>query len=93
MLKRESFEIEDWRNPEQYKKLKIPAGQAIGLALSVLLVVVLLATAIFTHRSLKRQSTPWRPKQGSLDPNDLSRQNSGIVMGRSRSGPGAAPLI
>merc|ERR1711865_470449 len=33
-LRADTFDLTDWRNPEQYKKLKMPAGQAIGLALS-----------------------------------------------------------
>ena len=90
LLQPEQFDFKDWRNAEQYKKLKIPASQAVGLALSIIAVVAFIATAVVTQRALTRQSTPWKPKQ---DPNDLSRQNSGIVMGRSRSGPGAAPLI
>jgi hypothetical protein len=93
VLKREEFDFSDWKNPQQYKKLKMPASQAIGLALSILAVVALSATAIFTRRSLNRQSTPWRPKRGAMGSSSLSRQNSGIGMARSRSGPGAAPLI
>jgi hypothetical protein len=93
LLKRETFDFSDWRNADQYRKLQMPASQAIGLAFSILLVVTLFASAVSTHRSLRRQSTPWSPKHGSMDPNALSRQNSGIVMGRSRSGPGSAPLI
>jgi hypothetical protein len=92
LLKREQFDFEDWRNPDQYRKLKLPVGQAIGLAVSIILCVTLLAAAVYTKRSLTRQSTPWKPTR-SMDPNSLSRQNSGIVMGRSRSGPGSAPLI
>eukprot|EP00339_Tiarina_fusa_P008975 CAMPEP_0117014900 /NCGR_PEP_ID=MMETSP0472-20121206/12002_1 /TAXON_ID=693140 ORGANISM="Tiarina fusus, Strain LIS" /NCGR_SAMPLE_ID=MMETSP0472 /ASSEMBLY_ACC=CAM_ASM_000603 /LENGTH=797 /DNA_ID=CAMNT_0004718575 /DNA_START=76 /DNA_END=2469 /DNA_ORIENTATION=+ len=92
LLKREQFDFEDWRNPDQYRKLRLPASQAIGLAVSIILCVTLLAAAVFTKRSITRQSTPWKPKR-SLDPSSLSRQNSGIVMGRSRSGPGSAPLI
>lgn len=91
-LKNEEFDLNDWRNIEQYKKIRMPADQAIILALSVILVVALLAAAAVTNRQLTRRSTPWRPKPVA-DSADLSRQNSGIVMGRSRSGPGTAPLI
>ena len=92
VLKNTEFDINDWRNIEQYKKIRMPADQAIMLSLSVILVFALLAAAIVTNRQLQRRSTPWRPKRVD-DSTSLARQNSGIVMGRSRSGPGAAPLI
>jgi hypothetical protein len=96
-LRPESFDLADWRNPEQYKKVRMPAGQAVMLAISVLLVVALAALAFFTQRSLQRQSTPWRPKRSSLDSVDMERQPSGIAMERARSGPASsaknAPLI
>ncbi|KAL3914326.1 MAG: hypothetical protein SGARI_000179 [Bacillariaceae sp.] len=93
-LRPESFDLSDWRNPSQYKKIRMPAGQAVLLSLSVLAVVALAALAFFTQRSLKRQSTPWRPKRAEID---MERQASGIGMGRARSGPASsakdAPLI
>jgi hypothetical protein len=90
-----TFDFNDWKNPEQYRKVKLPASQAVGLALSVLLVVSLSATAIFMNRSLHRRDMPWRPRRfgRTLDPDSLSRKQSGITMGRSRSGPGNTPLI
>jgi hypothetical protein len=95
-LRPESFDLADWRNPEQYKKIRMPAGQAVMLSLSVLLVIALAALAFFTQRSLTRQSTPWRPKRASMEI-DMERQASGIVMGRARSGLSEsakdAPLI
>jgi hypothetical protein len=94
-LKPESFDLADWRNPEQYKKIRMPAGQAVMLSLSILLVVALAALALFTQRSLKRQSTPWRPKRASLE--KMERQASGIGIGRAQSGIATsnktAPLI
>ena len=91
MLKAEQFNFQDWRNPRQYKKLRMSVGQAVGLSISIILCIALLATAAFTNRALTRQSTPWKPKR--VPETALARQNSGIVMGRSRSGPGATPLI
>jgi hypothetical protein len=90
-----TFDFSDWKNPEQYRKVQLPASQAIGLALSVLLVVCLSATAIFMNRSLHRRDMPWRPRRfgRTLDNDSLSRKQSGITMGRSRSGPGSTPLI
>jgi hypothetical protein len=89
-LKPEQFDFNDWQNPQQYKKLKMPVDQALGLAASIILCVALLAAAAVTNRQLTRDSTPWKPSRQDIA---LARQNSGIVMGRSRSGPGAAPLI
>lgn len=97
LLKPETFDLSDWRNPSQYKKIKMPAGQAVGLSISVILVISLAALAFFTQRSLRRQSTPWRPKRLNVDSENQSsgvlRQSSGIVLGRSRSGAAGAPLI
>jgi len=48
------------------------------------------------HGMLARKNIPWLPTGKDIDeedPTELSRQHSGIVMGRSRSGPGTAPLI
>jgi len=95
-LRADSFDLSDWRNPEQYKKMKMPAGQAVGLALSILLVVALSALAFVTQRSLTRRSTPWKPKRLSKmdqDPSTTERENAGIYMGQSRSGPVDPPLI
>ena len=92
-----TFDFSDWKNPEQYRKVQLPAGQAIGLALSVLLVVCLSAVAIFMNRSLHRKDMPWRPRRFgrkvNMDTDEFSRKQSGITMGRSRSGPGNTPLI
>lgn len=62
-LKSDTFDFNDWRNPEQYKKMKMPASQAIGLALSILLTIALAAMAFVTQRSLTRKGTPWRPRR------------------------------
>lgn len=91
VLMADAFDFNDWRNPRQYKKLRMPPGQAIALAVSILVFMTAAATAIFTHRSLTRMSSPWRPKK--MDPEDFGRAPSGIGIARSRSGPGIAPLI
>ena len=90
LLQPEQFDFADWQNPHQYKKLRMPASQAVGLAFSIVLCVALFASAAVTQRQLTRPSTPWKPSREDVA---LARQNSGILMGRSRSGPGAAPLI
>lgn len=58
-LKADTFDFSDWKNPDQYKKVKMPAGQAIGLALSILLTISLAALAFITQRSLTRKGSPW----------------------------------
>ena len=92
-LKSETFDLSDWRNPDQYKKVQMPAGQAVGLALSVLLFIALAALAFVTQRTLTRRGTPWRPKR--FFKKGVDRQQSGIVMGRSTSGAAnpTPPLI
>lgn len=91
LLKPDSFDFAEWRNPQQYKKLKMPASQAIYLSLSIIVCIAAAATAIFTRRSLTRTASPWRPKR--MSPNEISGVPSGIGMTRSQSGPGNAPLI
>ena len=90
LLKPEQFDFKDWRNTEQYRKLKIPASQAVGLALSAILVCVLIAVVFYTRRSLSKAAKPWVLEPGK----DLeSRTNSGITMARTRSGAVNAPMI
>jgi hypothetical protein len=91
LLKPESFDFADWQNPQQYKKLRMPADQAVFLSLSIIAFIATAAAAVFTHRSMTRTSSPWRPKRMSSE--ELKRQPSGIGMARSRSGPTNAPLI
>ena len=60
--------------------------QIMGLCLSILAVIILFMWAGSLHRSLSKAG-PWKPRRGfrSSAPAaeaDLSRQNSGIVMGR-----------
>mmetsp|Transcript_26025 Transcript_26025/g.54501 ORF Transcript_26025/g.54501 Transcript_26025/m.54501 type:complete len:397 (-) Transcript_26025:150-1340(-) len=93
-LKADTFDFNDWKNPEQYKKMQMPAGQAVGLALSILLVIALAALAFVTQRSLTRGGSPWQPRRFFNKQKDIERQQSGIVMGRSQSGiPNNPPLI
>jgi len=91
LLKPETFNFADWRNPRQYKKLKMPASQAVFLSLSIIVFIASAAAAIFTHRSLTRTSSPWRPKR--MTPDELVRAQSGIGFARSQSGPSDSPLV
>lgn len=68
--------------------------QIFGLVASILLVCILAVWSMMLHKSLTKAG-PWRPRRGLRSPApvstnhagaaDLSRQNSGIVMGRSAS--------
>ena len=89
-----------WRNPANWaqeyniEKQAMSTGRKVALSLGGLAVVAMAAYACYLHGALARKNIPWRPrrKEGE-DPMDVVRQNSGIVMGRSRSGPANAPLI
>lgn len=92
LLKASAFDFSDWRNPQQYKKLKMPVGQAVFLSLSIIAFVASAAAAIFTHRSLTRASNPWKLNQADGE-EGIPRTESGIALARSHSGVGVAPLI
>jgi hypothetical protein len=89
-----------WRNPSQWNRefsaesRALSAGKKASLTLLAMAVTVMGVWACFLHGTLARKNIPWTPrrKKGE-DPTDIARQNSGIVMGRSRSGPAATPLI
>ena len=94
LLKPEAFNFAKWRNPQQYKKLKMPATQAVFLSLSIIAFVTAAASAILTHRSALRATTgrPWRPKRLTVE--KLSREPSGITSARSEMEPaGNSPLL
>mmetsp|Transcript_22476 Transcript_22476/g.45035 ORF Transcript_22476/g.45035 Transcript_22476/m.45035 type:complete len:721 (+) Transcript_22476:161-2323(+) len=67
--------------------------QVFGLVASILAVAILGLWSAALHKSLTKNGGAWRPRRGInsanaagvTDPVDISRQNSGIVMGRSRS--------
>jgi hypothetical protein len=103
-LKKNGYVIDfagtNWRDMDQVKaqaeKTGVTAGQAVGLAITMAAFMVMAVWACCLHSTLARKNIPWRPKRGKLtEPTDISRQNSGIVMGRSRSGMSGknAPLI
>lgn len=92
VLKANTFDFSDWRNPQQYKKLKMPVGQAIFLSLSIIAFVAAAAAAVYTHRSLTRTSNPWKLKEYN-DDEALTRTDSGIAFARSQSGVGVAPIL
>lgn len=95
LLHAESFDFNDWRNPHQYKKLRMPASQATLLSLSIILCVAMAAAACYTHRAIRRSSSPWKPRrpEGARSVEELDRQSSGVAFARARSGPNTSLLI
>jgi hypothetical protein len=95
LLSAGEFDFHDWRNPKQLKRIRMPAGQAVLLSASIIAFVAVLATAMYTHRSFSRGGKdggdPWKAQ--GLSPVQLAKTSSGVVIARSRSGPGSAPLI
>jgi hypothetical protein len=84
-----------WSNPTQWssewqaESKVLDSGTKAAISLLAIAVSVMGVWACFLHGTLARKNIPWRPrrKEAHLDATDLARQNSGIVMGRSRSGP------
>jgi hypothetical protein len=65
-----------------------------GLIITAMLAVSMGIAACVLHGALARKNIPWKPRRSKgEDPTDLARQNSGITMGRSRSGVGTNPLL
>lgn len=93
LLTPEEFDFSDWRNVNQYRRIRMPASQAMLLSLSIVICVALASIAAYTRRTLIRSSDPWVPKRPNLNDKDLIRQSSGIRLARARSGPGDVPLI
>jgi hypothetical protein len=93
------YNISDWKNTGQYinalhaAQKEVSGGQIAGLVLSILGCFSLCMYACVLHSNLTKKGLQWKPRRGKYtDPTDISRQNSGIVMGRSRSGPNG-PLV
>jgi len=90
-----------WRNPNKWQqefandRRNMSGGMKAALSLTAIAAAAMAAFACILHGSLARKNIPWRPRlhRKAEDPVTLVRQNSGIVMGRSRSGPSTAPLI
>ena len=90
-----------WQHPGAFSSAQglgapqeMPSAMKAALAISALAATGMAIFACMLHGALARKNIPWRPKRiNGEDPTDIARQNSGIVMGRSRSGPATAPLI
>jgi hypothetical protein len=94
------WSLQSWSNAgsisEQSRNMS--PGMKAGLAITALATLIMAITACVLQGLIARKSNAnnsWAPARRSkdMDPTDLARQNSGITMGRSRSGTGAAPLI
>jgi hypothetical protein len=84
----------NWGREFQLESNAMTVGRKVALSLLGLAVVSMAIYACYLHGALARKNIPWRPRRNKGDdPMDIARQNSGIVMGRSRSGPANAPLI
>ena len=60
-------DLKSWRTKENYKELKMPVDQAIGLVTSLFLCFILSAYVLFMHRQIKRRkrgsTSPWVPSK------------------------------
>eukprot|EP00586_Coscinodiscus_wailesii_P007032 CAMPEP_0172491132 /NCGR_PEP_ID=MMETSP1066-20121228/21832_1 /TAXON_ID=671091 /ORGANISM="Coscinodiscus wailesii, Strain CCMP2513" /LENGTH=538 /DNA_ID=CAMNT_0013260009 /DNA_START=220 /DNA_END=1836 /DNA_ORIENTATION=+ len=65
----------------------ISTTQLTFIGVSLLACIFLIGYSCYLHRAITRKA-PWRPRRGGPEAlaGQISRQNSGIVMGRSRSG-------
>jgi len=90
-----------WGSPAKWQQgiaqasRNMPGGLKAALFLTALAAALMGVWACMLHGALARKNIPWQPKRSGAggDAVDVARQNSGIVMGRSRSGPVTHPLI
>jgi hypothetical protein len=89
------FNSSNWKSQAEYLKeynllkSQVTSKQIAGLVLGAIGCLSLWIWACCLHSALTKKNISWRPRRGKhAYDDDLSRQNSGIVMGRSRSGPG-----
>lgn len=91
----------NWANPSSWNKsFSSQSSAAVQSGMKAVLVVTALAAAAMAlvacvlHSVMARKNIPWKPRRSKgQDLTDIARQNSGITMGRSRSGPGNNPLL
>lgn len=99
-----SFSNINWRDTQKMNQVRkamgITGGQIAALLIMAFACIGMAVWACLLHGNLARKNIPWRPKfnrnkKSVAQPTniaDITRNNSGIVMGRSRSGPlGGAP--
>ena len=83
-----------WNREFAAESKAMSGGMKAALVLTALATVAMAVAVCVLHGTLARKNIPWKPRRSKgQDPTDLARQNSGITMGRSRSGPGNNPLL
>jgi len=99
-----NFNISNWQDKSEYlqelnaiktmSSKTMEPWQIAAVVLSTLGCLVMWIWACCLHGALMRKNIPWRPRRTKETPaDDISRQNSGIVLGRSSSGTKTTPLI
>lgn len=73
-------------NSSLYAQATVTTGQVFGLIFSVIACTCLAGYSCFLHRAIMKKA-PWRPNRGGVAAlaGQISRVNSGIILGRSRS--------
>jgi hypothetical protein len=99
------FNATNWKSTSEYahqisnaRKFAVKNLESWQIALLVVIplaCVVMWVWACFLHSALRRRNIPWKPRRNrNMAADDIARQSSGIVLGRSHSaGPGSTPLI
>jgi hypothetical protein len=90
-----SWKPSEWQKELRINRQAMSGGYKAGLVITSLAMAAMAVGAAVLHAMLARKNIPWRAKKLASvgDQTDLARQNSGILMGRSRSGAGTTPLI
>ena len=86
-----------WTNPAAEfiaESKAMNPGLKAALVITAFAALAMAIAACVLHSTLARKNIPWKPRRSKgMDPTEMARQNSGITMGRSRSGPGNNPLL
>jgi hypothetical protein len=69
-----------------YSEAKVTTGQVFGLCIAIVACIGLAGYSCFLHRAIMKKA-PWRPNRSGVAAlaGQISRVNSGIILGRSRS--------
>jgi hypothetical protein len=70
----------------QFAQVEVTPFQIVGILFATLACVGLTGYSCYLHRAIMKKA-PWRPNRGgpAAIAGQISRQNSGIIIGRSRS--------
>ena len=74
------------KNSLMYSEAKVTTGQVFGLCIAIVACISLAGYSCFLHRAIMKKA-PWRPNRSGVAAlaGQISRVNSGIILGRSRS--------